>query len=343
MALPQEDKVIKLVAPYTAYISGGDMNWVVDMAGFPVLRYTARIGKALTDYVRIDTKTFADRIYAIWKVFEAHIDEPIEEVEKYLVESVSGYIEENIYMAYDAMSYIQFLVESSKASDLPRRNLAGFGMKQLFGQRLEANPIFKSDLDIFMEEDEHTEDLTAIKKLEYLCRQGKLSKDYMNEAYTARIDTIDGETYEETYLFDNSEVMINFEWVETCLHEVQINKCEYCGEYFIPRSRSDSKYCDHIATGETQPCYVIGPGKKRDERVAKSPVMKMHNDAIKRMSKRKILGKMTATDFRYWSFENSKRRDDVMDGLLSIEEYEKWLNETSRRKRGRKPKSDVEE
>lgn len=136
----------------------------------------------------------------------------------------------------------------------------------------------------------------------------------------------------QMYEFDTPEALQNFELVQMTLEHCNVKQCANCGRWFIPKGRSDSIYCDRIAPGEGKPCSEIGATRRREETVRQAPAHLAYIAAVKRMSKRR--GKsLSDGDYKAWSSLAAQKRDACLNGSLSLETYNAWLDQTSRQNR----------
>lgn len=136
----------------------------------------------------------------------------------------------------------------------------------------------------------------------------------------------------QMYEFDTPESLQSFELIQMALGHSNVKQCAYCGRWFIPKGRSDSIYCDEIAPGADKPCSEIGAARRREETVRQVPAHQAYIAAVKRMSKRK--GKtLTESDYKAWAARAMQKRDACLDGSLSPEAFDAWLDQTSRQNR----------
>jgi len=78
--------------------------------------------------------------------------------------------------------------------------------------------------------------------------------------------------------------LIVYEFLNILTSGAVIKKCRYCVNYFIPRRRSDTVFCDRIAKGETKPCRIIGSLKLHKAAKANNPIHDAHIKAYRRMN-----------------------------------------------------------
>lgn len=113
-----------------------------------------------------------------------------------------------------------------------------------------------------------------------------------------------------------------------------LRKCKNCGKYFIPSSRSDTKYCDNVSPqNSSKTCRDIGADLFYKEKRNSNPVTKAYSTARNTLSKRvsrcdkkdiKKLKKLT-TQFDNLQIGYEKRYKKYEKGQLSEEEFIDWI------------------
>lgn len=113
-----------------------------------------------------------------------------------------------------------------------------------------------------------------------------------------------------------------------------LRKCRNCGKYFIPSSRSDSKYCDNVSPqNPSKTCRDIGSKLFYKDKRDSNPVTKAYSTARNTISKRvsrcdkndiKKLKKLT-TQFDNLQIGYEKRYKKYEKGQLSEEEFINWI------------------
>ena len=87
--------------------------------------------------------------------------------------------------------------------------------------------------------------------------------------------------------------------------ELPINRCENCGRFFAPKSRTDEKYCDY-ETGGAESCRKIGAGKTFRKNNAEDAGYTEFMRHTKHLRYLKNKGKLSETSFRQ-QYEEAKR------------------------------------
>ena len=91
------------------------------------------------------------------------------------------------------------------------------------------------------------------------------------------------------------------------------------------------EYCNRIIPGEKKRCNEIGAFRKRATLVKTDPVYIVYIAAVKHMSKRKnATSGLSEKKYQDWAWQAIDMRDRCLNGEISLEEFQNWLDETSR-------------
>ena len=202
------------------------------------------------------------------------------------------------------------------------------------------------DLDVISGENKEYTDCSPLQRMYLLILGGK---NYLSGEFTTILcpdyafDKNASETEIKTAITKNNvdvvemvnintlSDLIHFELFNTIKNKLTIKRCSYCGGYFIPRGRADMEYCNRIIPGEKKRCNEIGAFRKRATLVKTDPVYLAHTAAVKRMSKRKNSpGGLTEKKYQDWAWQATNMRDKCLNGEITLEEFQVWLDETSR-------------
>lgn len=130
------------------------------------------------------------------------------------------------------------------------------------------------------------------------------------------------------YFFRAEEEYYLFLLQQYAASNPNISKCQFCGRYFVPKTRKKTLYCDRIIKdGKT--CKQLAPRLKRKERAAADRVLKEY-DRVKRMQyiryrrtgPDKIISIIDISLLEYWGWltEASEALAAYLAGKLSEEE-----------------------
>lgn len=97
----------------------------------------------------------------------------------------------------------------------------------------------------------------------------------------------------------------------------RVKRCSMCHKYFILKGDYGTKYCDRISAGEKFTCKKLAAIQNRKNKVQKNPILKEYEKAYKRNYARQANHKITAEDFRLWTEEATKKRDQALSRYAS--------------------------
>jgi len=131
---------------------------------------------------------------------------------------------------------------------------------------------------------------------------------------------------------DTFSDLIRFDIYNIVKSGLHFKRCRYCGEYFIPRGRTDIEYCNRIKKGEKKRCSEIGAFRVRNVKLKEDPIHKAYIQAYHRMDSRKRQGSLSQEKFQDWNWQALDRRDKCLAGEINMEEYQEWLDRMKIRK-----------
>ena len=136
------------------------------------------------------------------------------------------------------------------------------------------------------------------------------------------------DTVEEEYQFRNEEQYYIFLLQQYILTTPNLISCQFCGRYFIPKTRKLTKYCDRI-TRNSKTCKRIAPGLKKRERDAAHKVtsefmrikdMLFHRKDRAGEDKKSSVIDLTDGEYVQWLAAATDARDRYLAGELTEEE-----------------------
>ena len=136
------------------------------------------------------------------------------------------------------------------------------------------------------------------------------------------------ETVKEEYQFRNEEQYYIFLLQQYLLSAPYLVPCQFCGGYFIPKTRKLTKYCDRIIRNN-KTCKRIAPGLKKRERDAAHKVtsefmrikdMLFHRKDRTGEDKKSSVIDLTDGEYVQWLAAATDARDRYLAGELSEEE-----------------------
>lgn len=133
----------------------------------------------------------------------------------------------------------------------------------------------------------------------------------------------------------NSSFFYSYEYtslLDLCIASLQcifnegyiIRKCENCGKYFIPTTRSDEIYCDNVFKGN-RTCKQIG----YEQKINSDEFMKAYRTAYKTKNAFKNRNKLNNThaeeNFEKWVIQAKEKLKYAQSGSISLDEFKQWL------------------
>lgn len=118
----------------------------------------------------------------------------------------------------------------------------------------------------------------------------------------------------------------------------RIARCDYCWNYFIPRTRAETRYCDRVFEGQS--CKKRGANLKRKKGPEQDGALRLFKQLRDRMyarmlrygdapeSQRKKLIPMTALQYGEWEENARQARREYMAGKIKAEEFLRRIDTT---------------
>jgi len=118
------------------------------------------------------------------------------------------------------------------------------------------------------------------------------------------------------------------EFIEIANLNIEIKKCRNCGKFFVPDNRSDEIYCSNIfENGKT--CKEIGHFKVQQKLIHENDNLRIYRNVYQKLllrTRRNPDNIQYARDFEFFKEDNNQWKENISKGLVSEEEYIKWLN-----------------
>ncbi len=129
----------------------------------------------------------------------------------------------------------------------------------------------------------------------------------------------------ETYEIQSIDELICFEIIKIFEKGLPIRVCKYCKQYFIPKGRIDSEYCERIVDGEGKPCSQIGAIKIYQQKYKDDPIHDAFSKAYKRFNARTQKKNMSRKEFFEWVENAKKWREMCYNGDIRLDEFNDLL------------------
>lgn len=128
--------------------------------------------------------------------------------------------------------------------------------------------------------------------------------------------------------------VIRFSMYTMMSQSVFFTQCECCGHFFIPQGRDDAIYCDrpNLEYGG-EPCSKVGAQQTAKQKRLEDPLENVFRKAYKRMYQRMSMEYISYEEYDAWFQEAKKKKAGCERGEITLEEFEKWIDDTSRQKK----------
>lgn len=163
------------------------------------------------------------------------------------------------------------------------------------------------------------------KMVEYY--EGKYSLDIFEfQPQSTNFEIIDKQTFAEVLYPKNIKDIVDFVLRNIIRREIAFKQCKSCGKYFLASAaHGNSEYCDRLFGDTGKTCKEIGSMAVYRKKVDNQPEYQEYNRAYKTHFARIKSKKMTKEHFQEWAEEARKKRDEVTNGQLGLEDYKVWL------------------
>lgn len=129
------------------------------------------------------------------------------------------------------------------------------------------------------------------------------------------------------YPLETIDDVIRFDIMLMLVNKIKFKPCKCCGEYFIPRGRINSEYCERIMPGETKPCSEIGALKTFDIVHKDDAIHKAYITAYRRMDSRQRAKLITKEEFKEFGKTARAERKKCYNGEITLEQFQTWLDD----------------
>lgn len=128
--------------------------------------------------------------------------------------------------------------------------------------------------------------------------------------------------------------IINVLFYQLKISNCQVNKCSNCNRYFLPKSKTNEKYCDGISPQNPQKtCKDFGPKKTYREAIKSFPIKDKHTIISQKYrmrinrAKDDIQKQQYQSEFEAYKSEFEIKKKQYFKHQLQEEEFLEWLNQ----------------
>lgn len=168
-----------------------------------------------------------------------------------------------------------------------------------------------------------------IIEMAYLSKDGLIFEDYENIDKITR-KKLDSMVTVKDYQTDDFRSILDINIDLYFQNKFAINKCENCGKYFIPKSKSNEKYCDNLFDGELT-CKEYAPKHRFNSKIATQKYNMIinryrskinHETTVKLKEKYQEELELFREEYKKQR-KKAKKEEDIINWLMfEIKEYE---------------------
>ena len=141
-------------------------------------------------------------------------------------------------------------------------------------------------------------------------------------------EVIDRKLFAEVLYPKDIYDLIDFHVRECVKREVRMRVCKNCLRYFAVTGKASTEYCDRVCDSKGRTCREIGAINTWTQRKQGDEVFKEYRREYKKRFARINAGKLTKSAFYAWSEEARKKKEDCDSGVITTEEFSRWLKES---------------
>lgn len=147
-----------------------------------------------------------------------------------------------------------------------------------------------------------------------------------------------GFPYTHVYRFTDLKNYVQFIFLNMMQYNSTFCKCNYCYNFFIPKTKKPTRFCDRIDSTSGKTCKEIAPSVYRNQELGSTKVMQEYNRALQRNYKRMCRAEERLSNKQYEKDIEpqvyNEWRDRVLDSMrlwkskeISVEEFVRVIRE----------------
>lgn len=162
----------------------------------------------------------------------------------------------------------------------------------------------------------------------YNAEDGDTLNTFQFQPQTMNFEVIDRRIFAEVLYPKDIYDLIDHHIRECVKREVRMRVCKNCLRYFAVTGKASTEYCDRICDSKGRTCREMGAINTWTQRKQGDEVFKEYRREYKKRFARINAGKLTKSAFYAWSEEARKKKEDCDSGVISPEEFSRWLKES---------------
>ena len=141
-------------------------------------------------------------------------------------------------------------------------------------------------------------------------------------------EVINSKVFAEVLYPNDIYDLIDFHVRECVKREVKMRVCKNCLHYFAVTRKASTEYCDRVCDSKGRTCREIGAINTWTQSKRDDEIFKEYRREYKKRFARINAGKLTKTAFYAWSEEARQKKEDCDNGVITAEEFSRWLKES---------------
>ena len=179
-------------------------------------------------------------------------------------------------------------------------------------------------LDMDGEEKSVSEKMVAY----YNAEGGDTLNTFQFQPQTMSFEVIDRKIFAEVLYPKDIYDLIDFHVRECVKREVRMRVCKNCLRYFAVTGKASTEYCGRVCDSKGRTCREMGAINTWTQRKQGDEVFKEYRREYKKRFARINAGRLTKSAFYAWSEEARKKKEDCDSGVITTEEFSRWLKES---------------
>ena len=162
----------------------------------------------------------------------------------------------------------------------------------------------------------------------YNAEGGDTLNTFQFQPQTMNFEVIDRKIFAEVLYPRDIYDLIDFHVRECVKREVRMRVCKNCLRYFAVTGKASTEYCGRICDSKGRTCREMGAINTWTQRKQGDEVFKEYRREYKKRFARINAGRLTKSAFYAWSEEARRKKEDCDGGVISPEEFSRWLKES---------------
>ena len=162
----------------------------------------------------------------------------------------------------------------------------------------------------------------------YNAEGGDTLNTFQFQPQTMNFEVIDRRIFAEVLYPKDVCDLIDFHVRECVKREVRMRVCKNCLRYFAVTGKASTEYCGRVCDSKGRTCREMGAINTWTQRKQGDEVFKEYRREYKKRFARINAGKLTKSAFYAWSEEARRRKEDCDSGVITTEDFSRWLKES---------------